>query len=187
VSISYDCLLLRSRWWYHRQQVRARELAADEQDRLQEQEEMEAEKRRQQRERALEERKQEELIENEKVTKPLSEADTNSTPNVQDANNSTQTNNGSVKAKLTLNITNKRRAAVMTAAADDEESDEDESETRWKKRALVPLEYSDEEDDEKKSEERKKKIRELVNTIPTEKEELWKWEVKWDELDEVWF
>ncbi|CAG8462042.1 2196_t:CDS:10 [Paraglomus occultum] len=149
----------RSRWWYHRQQVRARELAADEQDRLQEQEEIEAEKRRQQRERALEERKQnEELIENEKVTKPLSETDTNSTPNVQDINGSTQTNNGGIKAKLTLNITNKRRAAVMAAAADDEESDEDESETRWKRRALVPLEYK--------------------------KEELWKWEVKWDELDE---
>ncbi|CAB4387429.1 unnamed protein product [Rhizophagus irregularis] len=69
--------------------------------------------------------------------------------------------NNSVKPKLTLNLASKRRATLMTSAEDDMKKD-----------------------DENKTEERKKKIKELVATIPTDKGGFWKWNVKWEELDE---
>ena len=47
--------LYRSRWWFHRQQFRARELIMDESDRLREQTEIEPEKRRLEWEQMLEE------------------------------------------------------------------------------------------------------------------------------------
>ncbi|GES81121.1 hypothetical protein GLOIN_2v575193 [Rhizophagus clarus] len=160
----------RSRWWFHRQQFRARELAIDEADRLREQQEIELEQQRLQ--TLEEERKQrEEAIEaelnNEKEILAL-------------VTNGISQN----KPKLTLNLASKRRAALM-APAEDEEFDDDEGiESKRKRRILVPLEYSDNEDDENRTEERKKRIKELVATIPTDKEGLWNWNVKWEELDE---
>ncbi|RIB11252.1 hypothetical protein C2G38_1978536 [Gigaspora rosea] len=67
---------------------------------------------------------------------------------------------------------------------EEEEEDEEELDAKRKRRVLVPLEYSDDEDDEKRTEDRKRKIKDLVETIPTDKEGLWKWNVKWEELDE---
>ncbi|CAG8679797.1 16440_t:CDS:10, partial [Racocetra fulgida] len=57
--------------------------------------------------------------------------------------------------------------------------------TNGSSQILVPLEYSDDEDDEKRTEDRKRRIKDLVETIPTDKEGLWKWNVKWEELDEI--
>ncbi|CAI2177866.1 17037_t:CDS:2 [Funneliformis geosporum] len=132
----------RSRWWFHRQQFRARELALDESDRLREQQDIDAEQRRIEWERMLEEeRKQRE----EAIVMELNaekEISTNST------NGTSQHNN--VKAKLTLNLASKRRAALMAPAEEEE--------------------FDDEED--------------LVENIPTDKEGLWNWNVKWEELDE---
>jgi hypothetical protein len=162
----------RSRWWFHRQQARARELAMDETDRSREQQEIEFEQHRL---RTLEEERQrleaiEAELNNEKEILTLA------------TNGASQNNN--IKAKLTLNLASKRRAALM-APTEDEEFDDDEGiESKRKRRILVPLEYSDNEDDEKKTEERKKKIKDLVATIPTDKEGLWNWNVKWEELDE---
>ncbi|CAG8723589.1 4098_t:CDS:10, partial [Acaulospora morrowiae] len=135
----------RSRWWSHRQQVRAREMAVDEQDRIREQQEFEAEQRRIEWERALEEEKR---LRAEAMEAELSEEKDLLT---HSANGSFSSNN--IKAKLTLNISSKQ--------------------------------YSDNEDDEKKTEDRKKKIKDLVDIIPSDREGLWKWNVKWEELDET--
>ncbi|CAJ0760720.1 3525_t:CDS:10, partial [Entrophospora sp. SA101] len=123
----------RPRWWFHRQQYRARELAMDEQDRHKEQQEVE--KRRLELERIIEEEKRQRTEAME--TEINFEKDASLT-----ASNGSQNNN--IKAKLTLNLSSKRRAA-----------------------------------------ERRKKIKDLVETIPTDKEGLWKWNVKWEELDEA--
>ncbi|PKK63482.1 hypothetical protein RhiirC2_758218 [Rhizophagus irregularis] len=56
---------------------------------------------------------------------------------------------------------------------DEEFDDEEGIESKRKRRILVSIEYSDNEDDENKTEEKKKKIKELVATIPTDKEGLW--------------
>jgi RNA-binding protein 25 len=145
----------------------------DEADRLREQQEIEFEQHQL---RALEEERQRlEAI----------EAELNSEKEILTLATNGASNN--IKAKLTLNLASKRRAALM-APAEDEEFDDDEGiESKRKRRILVPLEYSDNEDDEKKTEERKKKIKDLVATIPTDKEGLWNWNVKWEELDEVIF
>lgn len=73
---------------------------------------------------------------------------------------------------------------------------DEQEETGKKKRELVRLTYSDDEggdDDEnergltqeEKVERRKRKIKELVETIPTTKEGLWAYEIRWDRLTEV--
>ncbi|RIA79856.1 hypothetical protein C1645_793674 [Glomus cerebriforme] len=163
----------RSRWWFHRQQFRARELAMDESDRLREQQEIESEQHRL---RMLEEER--------KQRAEAIEAELNNEKEISIlATNGTSQNNN-VKAKLTLNLSSKRRAALMTSTEDEEFDDDEGIESKRKRRVLVPLEYSDNEDDEKKTEERKKKIKELVATIPTDKEAIWNWNVKWEELDE---
>ncbi|CAG8705095.1 466_t:CDS:2, partial [Funneliformis mosseae] len=149
-------------------------LALDESDRLREQQDIEAEQRRIEWERMLEEeRKQRE----EAILMELNaEKETSST------NGTLQNNN--VKARLTLSLASKRRAALMAPAEEEEFDDEEGIESKRKRRILVPLEYSDNEDDERKTEERKKKIKDLVENIPTDKEGLWNWNVKWEELDE---
>jgi RNA-binding protein 25 len=71
-------------------------------------------------------------------------------------------------------------AAAVFAGADEDDD------TNKKKRELIPLNYSDDEEDvEKKLEKKKRKVKELVSAIPTEKEALWKYEIRWDELNEV--
>ncbi|CAG8544550.1 5538_t:CDS:10 [Dentiscutata erythropus] len=150
----------RNRWWFHRQQYRAREMAMDEQDKLREQQEIESELRQQEWERTLEEEKKQRA----EITEAESHEEKELTPFTTNGSSQSSTN---IKAKLTLNISSKRRAALMT-----------------KRRVLVPLEYSDDEDDEKRTEDRKRRIKDLVETIPTDKEGLWKWNVKWEELDE---
>ncbi|CAG8498179.1 44435_t:CDS:10 [Gigaspora margarita] len=142
----------RNRWWFHRQQYRAREMAMDEQDKLREQQEIETELRQQEWERTLEEEKKQRA---EAMEVAESHEDKELTSFTTNGSSQSSTN---IKAKLTLNISSKR--------------------------LLVPLEYSDDEDDEKRTEDRKRKIKDLVETIPTDKEGLWKWNVKWEELDE---
>jgi len=81
---------------------------------------------------------------------------------------------------------------------------EDEEEGR-RKRELIPLNYSDDEDDskdekpkvvEKKEEgtksggrlssrEKEKQIREIEDSVPREKDDLFGWKVKWSNLSEV--
>jgi len=71
---------------------------------------------------------------------------------------------------------------------------DEQEEVGKKKRELIKLTYSDDEDagdddpdergltQDEKIERRKRKIKELVETIPNTKEELWAFEVRWDRL-----
>ena len=84
---------------------------------------------------------------------------------------------------------------------------DDEAEEKPKKK-LVPIEYSDEEGDQSSeglgkrkrhsktgsesmedkkisAEERKKLTQELVNSIPTSKEEVFQYQLKWEQIDKV--
>ena len=60
-----------------------------------------------------------------------------------------------------------------------------------KQRKLVPIEYSEEEQqavgrsNHMSSDERKGLVQNLIKSIPTEKDELFAYEVKWDCLDDV--
>lgn len=83
-----------------------------------------------------------------------------------------------------------RSRPAAFGAADDQE------ETGKKKRELVRLTYSDDEGEvedenergltqEEKVERRKRKIKELVDTIPTSKEGLWAYEIRWERMTEV--
>lgn len=73
----------------------------------------------------------------------------------------------------------KPKAAAAFAAADEDEA------SGKKKRELIPLNYSDDEDDEVKAEKKKRKVKELVSAIPTDKAGLWRYDVKWEQLNEV--
>lgn len=60
-----------------------------------------------------------------------------------------------------------------------------------KQRKLVPIEYSEEEQqavgrsNHMTSDERKSLVQNLIKSIPTEKDELFAYNVKWDCLDDV--
>jgi len=62
-----------------------------------------------------------------------------------------------------------------------------------RKRELIPLTYSDDEgedeeekgmSDQQKVERRVKKMKELAGTIPSKKEDLWAYEIRWDKITE---
>ncbi|GAA5898311.1 hypothetical protein JCM8208_006941 [Rhodotorula glutinis] len=67
---------------------------------------------------------------------------------------------------------------------------EDDDESQRKKRALIPLEYSDDEDDEGTDRPRlsrgeaERKAGEIEARVPTDKEGLWAWKVRWKRLSE---
>ena len=101
-----------------------------------------------------------------------------------------------IKLSLAERVVERKEAAkpvevlrpAAFGAADDAE------EVGKKKRELIPLNYSDdeEEDEEEKGmtadekmERRRKKIKQLVESIPTDQAGLWAWEVRWDKLTEV--
>ena len=66
-------------------------------------------------------------------------------------------------------------------------TEEDEVEQK-PKRKLVPIDYSEEDDDKEKkmsSDDRKKMIENLVSSIPTVKEEVFAYELKWEAIDKV--
>ncbi|OAD06027.1 hypothetical protein MUCCIDRAFT_155224 [Mucor lusitanicus CBS 277.49] len=72
-------------------------------------------------------------------------------------------------------------------------ADEDEEEeAKKKRRVLVPLDYGDidqvktdyEDEEPMSSEERQRRVKQLIDSIPSSQEDLWKYTVKWDELNE---
>jgi hypothetical protein len=75
---------------------------------------------------------------------------------------------------------------LPSAAEQDEGAGFSEDEERvTKKRVLVPLAYDISNEDPEVREVRIQKLRDLANKIPAQREGLWKWEVKWEMLDEV--
>lgn len=88
--------------------------------------------------------------------------------------------------KLNFNMPIKRN--TLGGADEDEEE-----EAKKKRRVLVPLDYGDidqvktdyEDEEPLSSEERQRRVKDLIDSIPSSQEDLWKYSVKWDELNEV--
>jgi hypothetical protein len=88
--------------------------------------------------------------------------------------------------KLNFNLPIKRNTNL--GGGDDDDDDEDGNK---KRRVLIPLDYSDiemqqaEDLPEISTEERAKRVKQLIDSIPSSQQDLWSYQVKWDELDEV--
>ncbi|KAI7860045.1 hypothetical protein BDC45DRAFT_495533 [Circinella umbellata] len=168
----------RSRWRRHREAIRRREDERDEEDRRLEEQEIEDERKRiEQKERLIRQKEEEEERIREAEAKKKEEA-----PRI------------AIKpTKISFNAPIKRH----TVMGGGDEDDEDES--ARKRRVLVPLDYGDDEmmldhnetsetsattSSEMDPEERVKKVKELIDSIPSSEQELWNWNVKWDQVDE---
>ncbi|KAL9552128.1 hypothetical protein MBANPS3_003935 [Mucor bainieri] len=87
--------------------------------------------------------------------------------------------------KLNFNMPIKRN--TLGGADEDEEE-----EAKKKRRVLVPLDYGDidqvktdyEDEEPMSAEERQRRVKQLIDSIPSSQEDLWKYAVKWDELNE---
>lgn len=107
-----------------------------------------------------------------------------------------------VRTKFNFNMALKRRAPVgvgKSGTPAEEDEDDEELAERKKRRVLVPLDYDDDDikgvgetktaaapaTHEVSAEERRRLVTELVDEIRAAQEGVWKWNVKWDELDEV--
>ncbi|UZO17264.1 uncharacterized protein OCT59_008624 [Rhizophagus irregularis] len=136
-------LLNRERRWQHREetmativdvldlvggQFRARELTIDEADRLREQQEIE-----------LEQHRLQTLEEERKQREEAMEAELNNKKEILTLATNGVSQNNSVKPKLTLNLTSKRRAALMALAEDEEFDDEEGIKSKRKRRILWRL------------------------------------------------
>ncbi|KAG0186161.1 hypothetical protein DFQ28_008246 [Apophysomyces sp. BC1034] len=151
----------RSRWRKLREGVRRREEERDEEDRRQEAFEIEEDRRRAEEEERM---KQESL-------------------NV--ARQSEEVGKIAMKpTKLNFNLPIKRVANMGSA----EDEDDDEEGSGKKRRVLVPLDYGDDlsldDGSHLDREERVRRVKELIDSIPSSEQELWNWNVKWNELDE---
>ena len=65
--------------------------------------------------------------------------------------------------------------------------DDEDSSSGAKKRKLVPLDYDDDKDGKKgaTAEEKRLKIKQLIESIPTAKEELFAYSLDWNIVDQV--
>ncbi|UZO17265.1 uncharacterized protein OCT59_008624 [Rhizophagus irregularis] len=109
-------------------QFRARELTIDEADRLREQQEIE-----------LEQHRLQTLEEERKQREEAMEAELNNKKEILTLATNGVSQNNSVKPKLTLNLTSKRRAALMALAEDEEFDDEEGIKSKRKRRILWRL------------------------------------------------
>ncbi|KAF7732272.1 hypothetical protein EC973_005167 [Apophysomyces ossiformis] len=151
----------RSRWRKLREGVRRREEERDEEDRRQEAFEIEEERRRAEEEERMK-------LESTNVARQSEEV-------------------GKIAmkpTKLNFNLPIKR-VANMGGAEDEDDEDEGSGKRR---RVLVPLDYGDDlaldDTSNMDREERVRRVKELIDSIPSSEQELWNWNVKWNELDE---
>ncbi|RUP49149.1 hypothetical protein BC936DRAFT_143176 [Jimgerdemannia flammicorona] len=103
------------------------------------------------------------------------------------------------RGKFNFNLALKRRApTVSKSGTPEEDEDDEENAERKKRRVLVPLNYDDDDlkgvgektaallvTQEVSAEERRRLVTELVDEIRAAQDGVWKWNVKWDELDEL--
>lgn len=86
--------------------------------------------------------------------------------------------------KLNINMPIKR----ISAMGGNEEDEDDEAGGK-KRRVLVPLDYGDDvmldDSSHMDPEERVRLVKELIESIPSSEQELWRWPVKWDQLDDT--
>lgn len=167
----------RSRWRRMRESQRRREEEKDEEDRRKEAQEIKEENARieeEEKARLAEERRKQEIEEQRRREGRFLNRD----------REGEQAKIALKPTKLNFNIPIKRN--TLGGADEDEEE-----EAKKKRRVLVPLDYGDletsqENDTENLSaEEKTKKVKELIEMIPSSQQDLWAYDVKWNELDEV--
>lgn len=84
----------------------------------------------------------------------------------------------------TESISSKRKKLTV---GDVFNQDDEDSSSGSKKRKLVPLDYDDDKDGKKgaTAEEKRLKIKQLIESIPTAKDELFAYSLDWNIVDQV--
>lgn len=160
----------RSMWIRNRATFRARESAADERDR-------EAEKRERQRE--LDDKEQARGMADSFLDRQAEELE--SRPNRMGAQQPFKLSLGAAAQKAQKVVAPRRTVAEVEGLLEDEEDTGKSS-----KRTLIPIKFDPSASSAALSdEERDQAVRQLAAEIPTEKEGLWKWDVKWDFVDDA--
>lgn len=160
----------RSMWIRTRASFRARESAADERDR-------EAEKREQQRD--LADKEQARGLADSFLERQAEEME--SRPSRVGAQQPFKLSLGAAAQKAHKAAPTRRTVAEVEGLLEDEE---DVSKTS--KRTLVPIKFDPSAPSAALSdEERDQAVRQLAAEIPTDKDGLWKWDVKWDYVDDT--
>ncbi|QSL67186.1 hypothetical protein MERGE_001576 [Pneumocystis wakefieldiae] len=152
----------RSSWLRHRAIFRSREMEMDARD------------------RALEERQE---AEKSKASTNVDFLSKSRTAEYKYAESGISKDAGIAPIRLTLGSAKKQTDVPKRVVSEVEKllEDDDDHYTGNKKPVLFPLEYDDTEaaeDDESKI----KRIKEIVASVPSEKEGLWSWSIKWDRL-----
>jgi Fe-S cluster assembly iron-binding protein IscA len=160
----------RSMWIRNRATFRAREAAADERDR-------EAEKRERQRE--LADKEQARGMADSFLDRQAEELE--SRPNRMSAQQPFKLSLGAAAQKAQKVVAPRRTVAEVEGLLEDEEDTDKTS-----KRTLIPIKFDPSAPMAALSdEERDQAVRQLAAEIPTEKEGLWKWDVKWEFVDDA--
>jgi hypothetical protein len=160
----------RSMWIRTRAGFRAREAAADERDR-------EAEKREQQRD--LADREQARGMADSFLERQAEEME--SRPSRVGAQQPFKLSLGAAAQKAHKAAPARRTVAEVEGLLEDEEDVSKSS-----KRTLIPIKFDPSAPSAALSdEERDQAVRQLAAEIPTEKDGLWKWDVKWDYVDDA--
>ncbi|EMR08132.1 hypothetical protein PNEG_03570 [Pneumocystis murina B123] len=154
----------RSSWLRHRAIFRTREMEMDARD------------------RALEEREE---VEKSKASTNVDFLSKKQAAEYKHAESGISKDSGIGPIRLTLGSAKKQTDVPKRVVSEVEKllEDDDDHYTGNKKPVLLPLEYDDTEaaeDDESKI----RRIKEIVASVPSEKEGLWSWSIKWDRLTE---
>ncbi|KAH8586835.1 hypothetical protein B0O99DRAFT_602157 [Bisporella sp. PMI_857] len=159
-----------SMWTRNRAAFRAREAAADERDR-------EAEKREQQ--RTLADKEQARGLADSFLDRQAEELE--SRPNRIAAQQPFKLSLGAAAQKAQKAAPARRTVAEVEGLLEDEEDVANSS-----KRTLIPIKFDPSASSAGLSdEERDQAVRQLAAEIPTEKEGLWSWDIKWDFVDDA--
>jgi hypothetical protein len=160
----------RSMWNRNRAAFRAREAAADERDR---------EAERKERQRDLADKEQARGMADSFLDRQAEELE--SRPSRMGTQQPFKLSLGAAAQKAQKVVAPRRTVAEVEGLLEDEE---DTSKTS--KRTLIPIKYDPSASNAALSdEERDQAVRQLAAEIPNDKEGLWKWDVKWDFVDDT--
>jgi hypothetical protein len=161
----------RSMWIRTRATFRAREAAADDLDRAEEEREKQIEVAEKEQARGMADSFLEQQAE-ELSSRPPRFGTTAQQP--------FKLSLGAAAQKAQKTATARRTVAEVEGLLEDEED-----ETKTSRRTLIPIKFDPSASAGLSDEEREQAIKDLAAEIPTNKEGLWKWDVKWDFVDEA--
>lgn len=161
----------RSMWIRNRATFRAREAAADERDRIDEEREMERERANKEQARGMAD---------SFLDRQAEELGSRSSRFGTTAQQPFKLSLGAAAQKAQKATTARRTVAEVEGLLEDEEDTANAS-----RRTLIPIKFDPNAASAGLSdEEREQAIKDLAAEIPTDKDGLWKWDVKWDYVDD---